>query len=149
MKHTITVLFLLTGIAVADEAANKKILKDIEGKYTAVSMVKAGEPGPKTLIDSVSFTIKGDSFIVTFKTDGKEDSKEATVVIVADKDPINIDLTPKDGPEAGKPMLGIMKIEKDTVKLCWCDSNVRTERPTKFESTKENGNFLVEIKKSK
>ncbi len=149
MKHAIVALFLMTGIAVADEAANKKVLKDIEGKYTAVSMTKAGEAAPKGLSEAVAFTVKGDVFIVTFKLDGKDDTKEATIVVVADKNPIHIDLTPKDGPEAGKPMLGIIKVDKDTVTMCWCDSKVRTERPTKFESTKENGNFLIEIKKSK
>lgn len=149
MKYAMLGLLLVGTISLADEAANKKFLKELEGNYTPVTMVKGGDPAPKELIGSITFTVKGDAFMVNFKADGKEESKTATIVLAADQSPISIDLTPKDGPEAGKPMLGIISIEKDVVKLCWCDSKVRTERPKEFKSTKENGNLLIEMKKTK
>lgn len=149
MKYALLIGFLAAGIIHADEAANKKLLKELEGKYTPTAMIRAGDPGPKEILESVSFEIKGDAFIVTFKADGKEDSKTATIVVDAEQKPASIDLTPKDGPEAGKPMLGIVVIEKDAVKLCWSDSKVRTDRPKEFKSTKENGCFYIEMKKAK
>jgi uncharacterized protein (TIGR03067 family) len=58
-------------------------------------------------------------------------------------------MTPKDGPDASKPILGIVKVEKDTVTLCWGDRADKSERPKEFSSTKENKHFLIVMKKAK
>jgi len=131
----------------ADDAASKKMLKDLEGSYSAISMSKAGEPAPDEYLKTISFNVKGDTFTVTFKKGDASEDKAATAVIDSTQKPIAIDLTPKDGPEVGKPMLGIIKIEKDSITLCWTDRGEKTERPKEFSSTKENKQFLIVMKK--
>ncbi len=142
------VVLLLSVIGVrADDAAAKKMLKELEGSYTASSMTKGGEPAPDEFLKTIAFIIKGDTFTVSFKKDGKGEDKAATAVLDTTQKPTAIDLTPKDGPNAGKPMLGIIKVEKDTVTLCWTDSGDNSPRPKDFTSTKENKQFLVVMKK--
>jgi len=131
----------------ADDAASKKMLKDLEGSYSAISMSKAGEPAPDEYLKTISFNVKGDTFTVTFKKGDASEDKAATALIDSTQKPIAIDLTPKDGPEVGKPMLGIIKIEKDSITLCWTDRGEKTERPKEFSSTKENKQFLIVMKK--
>ena len=40
MRLPAAVLFLFASVAVADDAANKKLLKDLEGNYAPASMTK-------------------------------------------------------------------------------------------------------------
>jgi uncharacterized protein (TIGR03067 family) len=143
------VLVLFAGAAGADDAAARKMLRDLEGSYTPVTMTKGGELAPDELKKSASFHIKGDTFTVRFTAGGKEENKSATIVLDPDQKPTAIDMTPKDGPDAGKPMLGIIKVEKGTVTLCWTDETDKPQRPKDFSSTKENGNLLVVMKKAK
>jgi len=141
-------LLIVVGVS-ADDAASKKMLKELEGKYTAISMTKEGEAAPDEFLKTIAFSVKGDTFTVTFKKGDVNEDKAAVAVIDASKKPISIDLTPKDGPEAGKPMLGIIKVEKDSITLCWTDRGEKTERPKEFTSTKENKQFLIVMKKNK
>lgn len=137
------------GIALADDAASKKLLKDLEGNYTAASIKRAGEDAPADFLKGIALAIKGDTFTIKFKEGEKTEEKNATIVIDTAQKPTAIDLTPKDGPEAGKPMLGIIKVEKDTVTYCWSDRGDKAERPKEFSSTKENKQFLIVMKKAK
>jgi uncharacterized protein (TIGR03067 family) len=143
------VLVLFVGAAVADDSAAKKLLKELEGSYTPVTMTKGGEPAPDEFKKGITFLVKGDTFTVRFAKGGKGEDKVATIVLDPAQKPAAIDLTPKDGPDAGKPMLGIIKVEKDTVTLCWTDETDKPQRPKDFSSTKENKSFLVVMKKAK
>jgi uncharacterized protein (TIGR03067 family) len=141
------VLFLFAGVAVADDAAAKKFLKDLEGTYTATKMSRAGESAPDEFLNSITITIKGNSFTIKFKKGDEGEEKSATVVVDPSQKPVAIDLTPKTGPEAGKPILGIIKVEKDAITYCWVDRSDSSDRPKEFSSTKENKNFLIVMKK--
>jgi uncharacterized protein (TIGR03067 family) len=143
------VLVLSAGAAVADDAAAKRMLKDLEGSYTPVSMTRAGKGEPDEIKQAVTFHVKGDTFTVRFAMAGTPDEKVATIVLDPSQKPTAIDLTPKVGPDAGKPMLGIIKMERDTVTLCWADHRDKAERPKDFSSTKENKNFLIVMQKAK
>jgi uncharacterized protein (TIGR03067 family) len=145
----LALLLAFTGIAIADEAANKKYLKDLEGNYTATSMTRSGEKAPDEFLSTITLSIKGDTFTIKFKKGDEGEEKNATVVIDAGKKPVTIDLTPKVGPEAGKPILGIIKVEKDTVTYCWADRADNVDRPKDFTSTKENKFFMIVMKKAK
>ena len=149
MRLPAAVLLLIAFAVVADDAASEKMLKDLEGNYGPVAMTKSGEPAPDDFLKTVSFSIKGDTFNVRFKKGDAGEDKAATIVFDLSQKPMAISLTPKDGPDAGKPMLGIVKVEKDTVTLCWHDRGEKAERPKEFVSTKDNKNFLVVMKKAK
>ena len=137
------------GAAVADDAAARKMLRDLEGSYTPVTMTRAGKDEPDEIKKAVTFHVKGDTFTVRFAKAGTPDEKVATIVLDPAQKPAAIDLTPKAGPDAGKPMLGIVKVEKDTVTLCWTDETDKPQRPKDFSSTRENKNFLVVMKKAR
>lgn len=143
------VLLLFAGAGVADDAAARKMLKDLEGTYTPVSMTRGGEPAPDVILKGASFHVKGDTFIVRSADSGKNADKEATIVLDPGQKPVAIDLTPKGGKDAGKPILGIIRVEKDTVTLCWTDEVGKAVRPKDFSSTKENKNYLIVMKKAK
>lgn len=135
----------MVGLTQADDAANKKFLDSLAGKYTVKSMKKGGEDGPADLVKMITVEIKGTTLSLNF---GK-DSKDATIVIDASQKPIAIDLTPKDGPNAGKPVLGVVSIEKDTVTMCWGEEKENRVRPKDFDSTKDNKQFQIILEKAK
>ena len=112
-------------------------------------MTRGGEAAPGEFLKSAAFVIKGDTLVVRFKKGDKAEDKEATVVVDPGQKPVAIDMTPKDGPDAGKPILGIVKVEKDTVTLCWGDRADTAERPKEFSSTKENKHLLIVMKRAK
>ena len=149
MRLPAAVLLSIAGIVVADDAATKKMLKDLEGNYIPVSMTRSGDPAPDDFLKTVTISIKGDTFNVRFKKGDAGEDKAATIVLGTAQKPITIDLTPKDGPDAGKPMLGIVKFDKDSVTLCWHDRGEKAERPKEFASTKDNKNFLIVMKRAK
>jgi uncharacterized protein (TIGR03067 family) len=150
MRLAAAVLFLFAGAAVADDAAAKKLLKDLEGSYKPTAMTRAGEAAPDEERKAVSEVIfKGDTITVRFEKEKKTEDHAATLVVDPAQKPIAIDMTPKEGPQAGRPVLGILKIEKDTVTICWADRENATDRPKEFSSTKGNKNFLIVLKKEK
>lgn len=149
MRLPLVVLALVAGVATADDAAARKLFKELEGNYTPVSMTRGGEPAPDAFMKAISFAIKGDTLTVRFSKEGKAEDKPATLVVDPAQQPTAIDMTPKDGPDAGKPILGIVKVEKDTVTLCWADQPGTARRPREFSSTRENKNFLIVMKKAK
>jgi uncharacterized protein (TIGR03067 family) len=110
-------------------------------------MTRAGEAGTDETVRGI--TIKGDTLTVRFKKGDATEDKAATLVVDPDQKPVAIDMTPKDGPDAGKPVLGIVKVERDTVTLCWGDRAGTSERPKEFASTKENKHFLIVLKKAR
>jgi len=134
MRLPLVALVLCAGAAAADDAAAKKFLKTLEGSYTPVSMTRGGEPAPDEFLKSASFVIKGDMLIARFTEGGKSEDKAATLVVDPGQTPAAINMTPKEVPEAGKPILGIVKVEKDTVTLCWGD---RTDKARSEEHTSE------------
>jgi uncharacterized protein (TIGR03067 family) len=147
MRLPFAVPLLLATTAAADDAAAKKFLKELEGNYAPVSMTRSGEPAPDEFIKTVTFAIKGDTLTIHFKKSDKSDEHTATLTVDPGQSPAAIDMTPKDGPNAGKAMLGIGKVEKDTVTLCWGDEAGKAVRPKEFSSTKENKQFLILMKK--
>lgn len=144
MKRLLPALLLVAaGTAVADDAAAKKMLKDIEGTYTATALTKGGQAAPEEFLKAVTIRIEKGELI--FATPGGKD-KAATIVLDPAQKPTAIDLTPKDGDDAGKPVLGIIKVEKDVVTLCFADSPAAA-RPKDFKSTDDSKVMLVVLKK--
>jgi uncharacterized protein (TIGR03067 family) len=145
VKHAILAAFVFVSIAAADEAANKKLLKDLEGDYKLTAAQRGGEAPPATFLDEIErVSIKDGKLTISFKKDGKVDVKSATLTVDASKKPAHIDLKPEDEPK--KEVFGIISIDDGTVKLCWGDGP-NSKRPTDFTSSKENMNFLLTLKR--
>jgi uncharacterized protein (TIGR03067 family) len=127
--------FALAGPARADE----KALKELEGTYKLVLAERDGKPAEKASIETVTVTIKGDEFVMTFSAD---DKKTAKIKATADPKLSTIELSPQDGPEKGKTFPGIYKIEKGEVTLAFSEKG---ERPKEFKS--DNEAILLRLKK--
>jgi uncharacterized protein (TIGR03067 family) len=70
--------------------------------------------------------------------------------IVGEGSPAKIDMEIKDGPVKEGKAQGIISIEGEVLNLCYKpDMGDGAKRPEKFESNKDNGNFLFELKKAK
>jgi uncharacterized protein (TIGR03067 family) len=144
------VLAVIAGFATigtAQEAPAAKMLKDLEGTWQVAKLHKAGEEAPEKYLKSMKVKLKGNVLELVMEIDGKDDAKTATIVLDPAQKPVAIDMTPKDGPSANVPVLGIISVEKDEVKLCFCDSKAKQVRPKEFSSTKENLHLLLVLKK--
>jgi uncharacterized protein (TIGR03067 family) len=149
MRLPFAALVLCAGLANADDAAAKKFLKDLEGSYTVTGMTRGGESAPDDFVKGISVSIKGDTLTATFKTKEGTEHKAGILVVDPSQKPVAIDMTPKDGPDAGKPVLGVVKVEGDTVTICWGDQHGKAERPKDFSSTKENKHLVMVLKKAR
>ncbi len=140
-------VFVLT-VATADEVKKEAAFDPAKliGDWTYVSGMRGGEKVPKdNLAAKVTFakdtvTVPAgptEKFVMAYKIDPK-----AT--------PATIDMDIKDGPVKEGKAIGIIAFEGDELKLCYVPvMDDKTKRPTKFESTKENGAFYFVLKKAK
>jgi uncharacterized protein (TIGR03067 family) len=137
----LSVALLVTAPAAAQETKKESLHSKLLGQWTYTSGQRAGES-----VDLSRLAGK-----VTFrKTDltlpaGPSDNFLIAYSIDESKNPATIDLSIKDGPVKEGKSLGILKLEGDTLTLCYQFGG--TERPTKFESTAENGAHLFVLKK--
>jgi uncharacterized protein (TIGR03067 family) len=150
MKYAFFALFLLGGITIAaDDAESKKLLRNLEGSYKVTAVEKSGDPPPKEFLESLEkVTIKGNKFAITFRGGGKAEEKSATIDVDATKTPATINLKPDDGEKRNETVVGIVQIEEDTVKICWADG-AKSPRPTRFETNKENKQFMLTLQRTK
>ncbi len=137
---------LAISVLAADDA--KKAPFDagkLVGDWTYVSGMKAGEKIEKDrLMGTVTFTKDGitmpagpnEKFVMAYKVDAKAS-------------PATIDIEIKDGPVKEGKAEGIVTIDGEELKICYVPQFAGGKRPTKFESTKDNGAFLFVLKKAK
>jgi uncharacterized protein (TIGR03067 family) len=138
---------LLAAYLSADEAKKDAPFDagKLVGDWTYVSGAKSGEAVDKDhLQGKVTFTKDtitmpagpNEKFVMAYKVDAKAS-------------PAAIDMEIKDGPVKEGKAEGIVSINGDELKICYVPTFAGAKRPTKFESTKDNGAFLFVLKKSK
>jgi uncharacterized protein (TIGR03067 family) len=117
----------------------------VVGDWTYVSGTKSGEAVEKNRLQGkVTFT----KDTITLPAD--ENQKFVMgYTIDAKSSPATIDMEIKDGPAKEGKAEGIITVEGDQLKLCYVPTFAGGKRPTKFESTKDNGAFLFVLTKAK
>lgn len=80
-------------------------------------------------------------------TDSAKPFATGTYTIDTTKSPITIDLKPKGGTYDGKTLLGIVKVDGDTLTIAFAEPG--KDRPKAFESKEGSGVVLAVHKKAK
>lgn len=147
MKRALVIVGVLTaGLAFAADAKNDATKKDeakFNGTWKAVSVEVDGKKLPKEAVDKTSLTVKGDDY--TFHR-GNEEIK-GKHKLDASKTPKTIDAVRSQGPDKGKPLLGIYELTDDTYKVCFAAPG--GERPTEFSSKPGSKHRLIVMKRVK
>jgi len=121
-----------------------KELKKFDGTWQAVSITQDGKEAPKSDVDKVTLTVKGERY--TLKTAGGE-AIEGTHKLDPTKTPRTIDAVRSSGPDKGKTILGIYELTDDTFKVCFAPPG--KDRPTAFASKPGSGDRLIVMKRQK
>jgi uncharacterized protein (TIGR03067 family) len=135
------VIVALGAAPVPSEDAAKKDLAQMQGTWKVVQAVRHGEELAAEKREPLRLVVKDNQ--ITMR--GGDRDEEATFTLDAGKKPRQFDLIPK-GDDA-KKILGIYEINKDTMRMAWSMSG--EERPSKFETTKESGVFLLVLERAK
>jgi uncharacterized protein (TIGR03067 family) len=114
--------------------------KAIQGTWTVERFEVSGGGGPPAdELKKMRLTFKDDTLELSFGGDMK---KTAKFKLMGDKKPKQIDLTPSEGPEAGKTAPGIYELSGDTLKLCFADKEGMA-RPTEFSAKGDRVVYFV------
>lgn len=127
-----------SGLLAADDEANTKAMKALEGKYTAKGLSKGGKAAPAEMIEAVEYMVIRDSTIIVKKKDGKEEP--AKFVIDTGHKPPHMDLSPGQGPRKDLKMKGIYRLEKGTLTIVLSREG---DRPKDFKAEGEHEMKMV------
>jgi uncharacterized protein (TIGR03067 family) len=140
-------VMMIAGTVQADDTDTKKKkkagfnVKRILGDWEYATGKRAGDEVAKERLAGVVSITKE-----TFTLPGGPDATFVmSYTIDATKTPAHIDLKIKSGPVPEGSTVGIIKMEKGTLTLCYDPAGAN--RPEKFESTEDNGAFLFTLKR--
>jgi uncharacterized protein (TIGR03067 family) len=124
-------LFLGGGVGGADdkEDAAKKELKAMEGNWQVVREEQGGRPTPKPVIQNLRIVVEGNA--MAWYIGNPKPPQTADFKVDPTNDPRTIDAEITKGSFIGKKMLGIYKLDGDTLEICWGEPG-NEKRPTKF-----------------
>src|SRR5262245_32784319 len=120
----------------------KKDAPTLVGEWVPTTALRGGKPDMPPAGTSITFTGDGK---VLLKEGNQGKAEEGTYTTDPKKDPPEIDITPPDKGK-GAPVIGIYKLEKDTLTLCLI---MGTDRPKKFESPDGSEIMLITLSRVK
>ena len=139
---------LFVGLAVVIGApakdAPKKEPPSIVGEWVGETGVRGGKADNPPPGASITFNNDGK---VLMKEGGQDKAEEGSYKVDPKKDPAEIDITPPDG--KGQTIVGIYKIEGDTLTICFNESEKPEDRPKEFVSPPGSETMVVTCKRSK
>ena len=120
--------------------SSKVSAKKMVGQWRCVKGVRAGAEVTEERLDAV-ITFSEDSITIP----AGAENFEMSFTLNTDASPVEIDMEITAGPAPpGSKALGIVKMVDGVFYLCY-NADPSGSRPTKFESTDENGNFYFEM----
>ncbi len=123
---------------------------DLKGTYTLVGIEFGGKALPEADIAKLP---EGDRVLkitadkVIANKGGKEDP--ADYKIDTTKTPHEIDLTAKKDDGKDEKLVGIFKVDGDTLIICAVESDKAANRPKEFKTTADNKAMIMTLKKKK
>jgi uncharacterized protein (TIGR03067 family) len=144
-KQTGLICALISGLLVsvaipaasADDDPVKDELKRHQGTWVTTSSIFDGQPAAPELVRSIRRIVTDDH--VVWERDGKRFAG-TTIVLDPKKEPKTIDVIPDGGPNRGEPILGIYKLQGDTITICM--AGPAQPRPKEFKAEKGSGYSL-------
>ncbi len=135
MRNCVLALAAVVAFAATGAADDKKPL---EGKWTIESLTRDGKADDS--LKGATRVHEGDKYTITPPKDSKAPSTEGTFTVDAEKK--TIDMKPSSGNFKGKTLLGIYKLDGDTLTVAFAEA----ERPKGYES-KEGSKVVVAVMK--
>lgn len=135
MRKCVLAVAAVVAFATAGVADDKKPL---EGKWTIESLTRDGKADDG--MKGATRVHEGDKYTITPPKDSKAPTTEGTFTIDAEKK--TIDMKPSSGNFKGKTLLGVYKLDGDTLTVAFAEA----ERPKGFES-KEGSKVVVAVMK--
>ena len=135
-------LALLAGAFAASAADDKD---PTAGKWVIESVTRDGKAADA--LKGATREHAGGKYTITPAAGSKAQPTTGNYTVDATKTPAAIDMKPKGGNYDGKTLLGIVKVEGDTMTIAFAEPG--KERPTKFESAAGSGVVLAVHKKAK
>jgi len=130
----------LFGIATADDKKDPTA-----GKWVIESVTRDGKANDA--LKGATREHSDGKYSLTPAKDTKAPLTVGTYTLDTTKTPIAIDMKPKGGNFDGKTLLGIVKVDGDTMTIAFAEPG--KDRPTKFESKEGGGVVLAVHKKAK
>lgn len=133
-------LLLLPTTLVADDQADTKAL---QGTWLPATAELAGLPVPEEYRKSMKLTIKDDRYLVM----AANQKDEGTCKVDSGKSPKTMEINGSQGPNKGKTIPAIYKIDGDSLTICYNLGG--KDHPTEFKTKAGTKLFLVEYKREK
>ena len=121
-----------TGFAEGD--VGKKELKRHQGTWIATSSTFDGQKAPEDIVHSIKRIVTDDH--VVWQRDGKQFAG-TKIALDSTNEPNTIDVIPDGGRNRGERILGIYKLDRDTLTICMAGPG--RPRPKEFKAEKGSG----------
>jgi uncharacterized protein (TIGR03067 family) len=131
---------LCLGIARADDAADLKVMV---GKWKVEKATLSGKDVTEHVKDMKFEIMAGGKY----RAQVGEEVDESTFTVDAAKKPAELDVKPMGGPQKGKIVKGIYKLDGDTMTICY--NYMAGDRPKAFESKENTNDLLIVYKRIK
>lgn len=138
---------LSLAIAVAQSPGTDALRAEVarhQGVWAVTSFVREGKETPPEVAHSIVRVVEGDH--VVWKRDGKPFAG-TTVTLDPAKAPHTIDVVPDGGRARGKVVLGIYRLDGDTLVIVMADPG--KPRPTEFKAPAGSGLTLMSFKRER